>query len=940
MATHLPIDVAASPCPHHQLEREAVIALLLVSVWCGPRAALLTHCNAMPDIDPAALSRPVVTLSTPVLANKTLSINSAGSFKMSKSQIIPARIDLEPLYAPLKAAIGGEQWLLYKETTAEFLTGRLSQAEYSDRIDPLLGGDNGDKDHLHNLLIAALLGNVTREMPDQGIAPWVSANDKPVVPVASKPVTGDAAERRLKGDVMQLPAKDRRRIKDLTQMDWDPYEMLANTFQEAQRRPSSVPEPPSSAVGSINKMNFDLEIRKRFAQPLAVESGEFPDVGLITGRMLPMCYDAGLSGGHSSDAPQLLSVATETFIKEILTQIFSRTRSNGPGDSGCAGLGIGTTWIQTRKFQRQLRVEEEAAQRGEMTRDKNGLLPVEAKAAAERQQLGMADMRLSLELAESGMAQFPALRTQTMFGYVEGELENWDDYTWIGGRRPDPLEAEGGSSREQQRAVNGHAEPMDIDGGDAWWDGTESQDVDMLDNVLDSCLAVGIILSRASRNGPSFVAVGLTTTSTTTTTTIMSGIFSSIFGSSLNPFGGGEQAEHEASGMSRVEEEDEDDSPRASDPDITIRPDSPVSPAPPPPDPAAVTGLPPSFGADGAAEGQPPAGDSKPPTGESKPPTARKPPNTDNYPAHYNFSRRTSVSAESLKPNADSYDNWTPPKYEKTPEQLERLQRAIGSNFLFSHLEDEQSGQILGAMVEKPVPAKGIKVINQGDAGDFFYVVEKGSFDVHVNPAGVIQPGPDGMGAKVGNIEAGGSFGELALMYNAPRAATVISVEPSCTLWALDRITFRRILMESTFARRRMYESFLEEVPLLSTLTPYERSKIADALETKKFAPGEVIIKEGDPGHDFYLLESGEAAAYKGDTSNQVRQYKKGDFFGELALLNDAPRAASVAASTDVKVATLGKSAFQRLLGPVEGILRRTKYEDEGVEGVDPLSKG
>lgn len=196
------------------------------------------------------------------------------------------------------------------------------------------------------------------------------------------------------------------------------------------------------------------------------------------------------------------------------------------------------------------------------------------------------------------------------------------------------------------------------------------------------------------------------------------------------------------------------------------------------------------------------------------------------------------------------------------------------------------------------------------------------------------------MGDKVGHIEAGGSFGELALMYNAPRAATVISAEPGCTLWALDRVTFRRILMESTFARRRMYENFLEEVPLLSTLTPYERSKIADALKTQKFAPGDVIIKEGDPGHSFYLLESGEADAYKGD--NKVLHYKKGDFFGELALLNDAPRAASVIASSEVKVATLGKNGFQRLLGPVEGIMRRTKYEEvkSGVEEMDPLHTG
>lgn len=234
------------------------------------------------------------------------------------------------------------------------------------------------------------------------------------------------------------------------------------------------------------------------------------------------------------------------------------------------------------------------------------------------------------------------------------------------------------------------------------------------------------------------------------------------------------------------------------------------------------------------------------------------------------------------------------------------------------------------------------KVVSQGDAGDFFYVVEKGSFDVYVNSSGALQPGPDGMGQKVGSIQAGGSFGELALMYNAPRAATVISAESGCTLWALDRNTFRRILMESTFAKRRMYETFLEEVPLLQSLTKYERSKIADALETQKFSPGQTIINEGDPGDAFFLLESGEADAFRADTDGSVKHYSKGDFFGELALLNEAPRAASVVASTNAKVARLGKKAFQRLLGPVESIMRRTKYEGvkTGVEDLDPMEAG
>jgi transcriptional coactivator HFI1/ADA1 len=100
-----------------------------------------------------------------------------------------------------------------------FLPGRLNQTEYTERIDPILGAPNGEKEHLHNQLIAAIYGNVTREMPDQGLAPWVSANDKPSTSTGSKPASGDASERRLKGEVMQLPARDRRRIKDLVAND-------------------------------------------------------------------------------------------------------------------------------------------------------------------------------------------------------------------------------------------------------------------------------------------------------------------------------------------------------------------------------------------------------------------------------------------------------------------------------------------------------------------------------------------------------------------------------------------------------------------------------------------------------------------------------------------------------------------------------------------------
>jgi len=161
--------------------------------------------------------------------------------------------------------------------------------------------------------------------------------------------------------------------------------------------------------------------------------------------------------------------------------------------------------------------------------------------------------------------------------------------------------------------------------------------------------------------------------------------FTSPFGANANPFGSGRV---ETTNMHRVVEEDENDN-------VT----SPTTP---------------SFG---LAQGGPNA--FRGPFGADASfdsalgaigPGPRSPPNLESYPAQYNFARRTSVSAESLKPVADTYDNWSPPVHTKSAEQLERLRGAISGNFLFSHLDDEQSAQILGALVEKPIPTKGIKV--------------------------------------------------------------------------------------------------------------------------------------------------------------------------------------------------------------------------------------
>lgn len=96
-----------------------------------------------------------------------------------------------------------------------FLLGHLNQNEFTLRAAPLLAVDP-KRERLHNNFVCALLGNLTRDLPDHGVASWVSANDKPTV--VSKPASGDAAEQRLKTEVMQLPPRDRRRLKAIPEV--------------------------------------------------------------------------------------------------------------------------------------------------------------------------------------------------------------------------------------------------------------------------------------------------------------------------------------------------------------------------------------------------------------------------------------------------------------------------------------------------------------------------------------------------------------------------------------------------------------------------------------------------------------------------------------------------------------------------------------------------
>ncbi|XP_045931767.1 protein kinase, cAMP-dependent, regulatory, type II, alpha, B isoform X2 [Micropterus dolomieu] len=273
------------------------------------------------------------------------------------------------------------------------------------------------------------------------------------------------------------------------------------------------------------------------------------------------------------------------------------------------------------------------------------------------------------------------------------------------------------------------------------------------------------------------------------------------------------------------------------------------------------------------------------------------------------YNRRVSVCAEAYNPDDDEDDDSEPRVvYPKTDEQRRRLQDACRDILLFKTLEQEQFSEVLDAMFEVLVKPQE-HIIDQGDDGDNFYVIEKGVYDIFVQK--------DGASVCVGKYDNKGSFGELALMYNTPRAATIVATQDGA-LWGLDRATFHRLIVKNNAKMRRMYEAFIECVPLLKSLELSERMKIVDVLGARAFKDGECIITQTKAGQ-------------QDNTEVEVARCSRGQYFGELALVTNKPRAASVYAVGETKCLVIDIQAFERLLGPCMDIMKRniSQYEDQ-----------
>jgi CRP-like cAMP-binding protein len=170
-------------------------------------------------------------------------------------------------------------------------------------------------------------------------------------------------------------------------------------------------------------------------------------------------------------------------------------------------------------------------------------------------------------------------------------------------------------------------------------------------------------------------------------------------------------------------------------------------------------------------------------------------------------------------------------------------------------------------------------------------------------------------------LKAGDYFGEMALMLNETRHANCIAVGPVRCL-TLDRVKFDLLLGPvQELLIKRMRIRILQSVPLLSRLPENKLTKLASVMRVQAFADGQHIIRQGEEGSRFYIINEGEVRCTRAISATQdeelIRLYPQ-EFFGERALITNEVRKANVIACGPVECLVLERSSFQSLLTEVQ----------------------
>lgn len=273
------------------------------------------------------------------------------------------------------------------------------------------------------------------------------------------------------------------------------------------------------------------------------------------------------------------------------------------------------------------------------------------------------------------------------------------------------------------------------------------------------------------------------------------------------------------------------------------------------------------------------------------------------------------------------------PVIEKTPEETMLILKALNNSALTETYSRDVKQALAGVLKIVDCPM-GMVLIKQGDPGDYFYIMKSGHCNIYkadyAQSEAIIIPDDtldtneciQKLGPQVNEVSPGVGVGDLALLYGAPRAATVITTVES-SFWAIHGTDFRIFIRMQREAEIQRYIGFLRHVEVLKQLKENELFALAQACTPEYYGDGQDIVTQGDEGNTFYFIEDGRVDVLV--SGNKVAELGSNSYFGEAALLNNAPRNATCRSVGETKVAALDRESFDNLLGPLKSILERPR---------------
>nr|CDS25897.2 cGMP dependent protein kinase [Hymenolepis microstoma] len=260
--------------------------------------------------------------------------------------------------------------------------------------------------------------------------------------------------------------------------------------------------------------------------------------------------------------------------------------------------------------------------------------------------------------------------------------------------------------------------------------------------------------------------------------------------------------------------------------------------------------------------------------------------------------------------------------YDKDAKSRQEIRNALRNNEFLKNLDAVQLQEIVSCMYEHSI-VEGCYIIREGEDGHHLYVAAEGEYEVWKNGKYLYTMGP------------GHCFGELALLYNCKRTAS-IKVVRAARIWVLERSIFQYIMMKTGLEKMEERVKFLSSVPLLKDLEQGQLQRIGDVLEAQFHPEGECIIRQGEQADSFFIIQSGEVRVTMKVTGQDdvqkeidIRRMAKGEYFGEKALLGEGRRTANIYAASPegVELLCLYRKDFLELMGNIAD-LEHKEYVD------------